>query len=217
MKIRQSNAICITSFFLFIIFTFLVENFDLKPIGIQNSMVGMATINQFFKEILGQSELWYNITTITGIITLFIVLGFFIFGVIQFIKRKKIAKVDFDIILFDVYIIFLILIYWIFETYLINYRPIMLEKVLEPSYPSSHTFFVSSIMGVVIIIFNNRIKNGVFKNIIKIFSFLIIILTVFGRFMSGVHWFTDILGGVILSILLIFLYNSIYLKMYTKK
>jgi undecaprenyl-diphosphatase len=40
-------------------------------------------------------------------------------------------------------------------------------------------------------------------------SSAVILVTVVGRLLSGVHWLTDIIGGVILSAALVMLYVSV--------
>ena len=53
--------------------------------------------------------------------------------------------------------------------------------------------------------FNNKITK--FMNILSI---AIILITVVGRLISGVHWITDIVGGIFISIaLLMTLYSLI--------
>ena len=54
---------------------------------------------------------------------------------------------------------------------------------------------------------NSRIKNTALK---KTMSFLItafIVFMVIGRLVSGVHWFTDIIGGALLSAGLVTMYR----------
>ena len=57
-------------------------------------------------------------------------------------KRKSLLKVDYDIILLGVYYILIILAYLMFEIIPINYRPILINGVMESSYPSSTTLLV---------------------------------------------------------------------------
>ena len=49
---------------------------------------------------------------------------------------------------------------------------------------------------------NNKIAK--FENII---SFIIIIMLPLLRFISGVHWFTDIIGGILLSLSLLLFFK----------
>jgi undecaprenyl-diphosphatase len=56
---------------------------------------------------------------------------------------------------------------------------------------------------------NVRIKNEVFKRCVAFTITVFIILMVIGRLISGVHWFTDIIGGALLSAGLVLMYRAI--------
>ena len=73
---------------------------------------------------------------------------------------------------------------------------------IEASYPSSHTLMTICLCGSSILINKKLFNNKVIK-IVNILSFIIIVITIFGRLISGVHWFTDIVGGVLISLALL--------------
>ena len=97
--------------------------------------------------------------------------------------------------------------YLVFEMFVINYRPVLIEGRLEASYPSSTTLLVLCVMPTAIMQLNNRIKNLVLRRVTVVSISLFIIFMVVGRLVSGVHWLTDIVGGVLLSIGLVMLYQ----------
>ena len=79
---------------------------------------------------------------------------------------------------------------------------------LEASFPSSHTLMTICLCGSSIII-NNRLFKTTYTKIVNVISLLIIIITIIGRLISGVHWFTDIVGGILISSFLLMLFYSI--------
>jgi len=133
---------------------------------------------------------------------------FGIIGFIQLIKRKSLFKVDIDIILLGIYYVIVIFGYLIFEMIPINYRPILIEGVMEASYPSSTTLLVLAVMPTVNFQNNRRTKNIIIKNVINTVVFLFSLFMIIGRTISGVHWLTDIIGSVIFSFGLYFIYKS---------
>jgi undecaprenyl-diphosphatase len=92
---------------------------------------------------------------------------------------------------------------------IVNYRPVLIGGILEASYPSSTTMLVMCVMPTAIIQFNARIKNNVLKRFIASVIIAFIVFMVIGRLISGVHWFTDIIGGALLSAGLVLLYRVI--------
>ena len=98
--------------------------------------------------------------------------------------------------------------YILFEKVIINYRPILNEE-LEASFPSSHTMLSLCILGTGIIESDYLIKDKKINFTVKIIAFAVMFLTVIGRLLAGVHWFTDILGGLIISASYIALFSGI--------
>lgn len=201
-------AVTAVLFVLFVIFTALVMKIDVSKIGPNGSSVGFATFNSFISQKIGVNMLWYNITEILGIVAILVAGCFGIFGLVQFIKNKSIKAVDKDIIMLGVFYVLVIAFYALFEKLIVNYRPVIMEGVLEASYPSSHTMLILCVMATAIIQFCIRINNKTLKVIANTVSTIIIAATIIGRIVSGVHWFTDIIGGILLSIALIMLYYS---------
>ena len=211
MKKRNGKNLCVTIALLisFVLWTVAICNWDVQAIGPRNSSVGFATFNEFFHNLTGVHMWIYTITDWLGLVPLCVVFGFGLFGFIQLIKRKSLLKVDHSILLLGVFYIIVMALYVFFEMFVINYRPVLIEGCLEASYPSSTTMLVMSVMPTAIMQFNNRIKNKGLRKCVGCIITVFIVFMVIGRLISGVHWFTDIMGGALLSGGLVMLYYSI--------
>lgn len=197
-------------FGIFTIFTVLVACFDVKPIGPEKSSVGFAAINQFVVQKMGVHLIWYDVTDWLGVIAILFALGFAAIGFYQLITRKSVRKVDRQILVLGMFYVLVIAFYLLFEQAAINYRPVMLNGGLEASYPSSHTMIVVCIMATAAMqfrmLFPKKEKLCLGVNAVAV---VLSAVTVIGRFVSGVHWFTDIVGGLLLSAALIALYCAV--------
>jgi undecaprenyl-diphosphatase len=151
----------------------------------------------------------YTITDWLGLVPVFFGMGIAVLGLVQWIKRKSILKVDYDILTLGGFYIVVIAIYLVFEMLVINYRPVLINGALEVSYPSSTTMLVMFIMPTSIMQFNARIKSGMLKRCLTIIIIAFIVFMVGGRLVSGVHWLSDIIGGAILSAGLVLMYGSV--------
>ena len=183
----------------FLLWTFLISLVDVRPIGPQGSAVGFAAINGIFHQLTGVHMILYHITDWLGLVPVGFGFGFAVLGLIQWIKRKHILKVDHSVLALGVYYIIVLAAYLFFEEFVVNYRPILINGYLEASYPSSTTLLVLCVMPTALMQLNTRIKNQNMRLCsawaIKIF----IAFMVLGRLLSGVHWLTDIVGGILLS------------------
>lgn len=208
-KITKNYLISGFLFLLFVLLTIAVCKIDVKPIGPEQSSVGLSQINGLIFNLVGVNLLWYHITDWLGVIAIATAFCFAIIGLLQLIKRKNFLKVDFNILVLAAFYLLVIGFYLIFEMFIINYRPVSLYQNLEASYPSSHTMIVISIMATAMMQYKSLLKQKTLILVAKIVSAIIIAVTVLGRFISGVHWFTDILAGIILSASLCMLYYSV--------
>ena len=208
---KKSNKLFIPLCFIamFILWTIAVKYIDVKPIGPDSSSVGLSSINQFVHNLTGVHLTLYNITDWSGLIPFAFCLSFAILGFIQLIKRKNIFKVDFDILLLGGFYIVTFALYLLFEYIVINYRPILINGNLEVSYPSSTTMLVLCVIPTAIMQLNYRINRFYLKRIITLILIAFILFMVIGRLISGVHWFSDIIGGFLLSTGLVSMYYVI--------
>ncbi|MEE1061082.1 MAG: phosphatase PAP2 family protein [Ruminococcus sp.] len=201
------TAICLLT--AFILWTTAISFIDTKAIGPQNSTVGFATVNSFIHNLTGVHLSLYTITDWLGLVPLCFVMGFGILGLVQLIKRKSLLKVDYNILVLGGFYIVVMASFILFEIFPINYRPVLIEGILEASYPSSTTLLVMCVMLTAIMQFNTRIKNKALRNTITVLISAFILFMVTARLVSGVHWFTDIIGGALLSSGLAMLYYFI--------
>lgn len=192
----------------FAIWTALIQMVDVKPVGQNGTDVGFATINCWFHQLTGVHMTIYTVTDWLGLVPLFICMVFGGIGFIQLVKRRNLFQVDVDIILLGIYYTIVIFGYVLFEMIPINYRPVLIEGILEASYPSSTTLLVLSVMPTLSFQVHRRMGGVRLKKVIKTASVLFSLFMVIGRTVAGVHWLTDIIGSVILSTGLFLMYKA---------
>ena len=209
-KEAQKNfAIAISFLAAFALWTLAIRFVDVQPIGPQESSVGFAILNGWIHRLTGVHMSLYVITDWLGLIPLGFVFGFGILGLVQWIQRKKLHLVDFSILVLGGFYLIVMAVFLLFEVYVVNYRPVLIEGILEVSYPSSTTLLVMCVMPTTIMQLNERLKNGIFKKCLIGVIVLFTIFMVAGRIISGVHWITDIIGGALLSTGLVTLYKAV--------
>ncbi|MBE5853287.1 MAG: phosphatase PAP2 family protein [Lachnospiraceae bacterium] len=204
-KLLFLGKVCVLSF---VLWTILIQKVDVQPCGVNGTDIGLATINLWFHRLTGVHKKLYSITDWLGLIPICICMMFAGIGLRQWIKRRNLRKVDLDIVLLGIYYIIVISGYLLFERIPINYRPILLEGVLEVSYPSSTTLLVLCVMMSFVEQMNRSLKNIAMKQMTEAITICFSVFMVVGRMLSGVHWFTDIIGSIILSTGLFLVYKG---------
>ena len=189
-KKKRNFLISTILILLALIFTILVKVVDVKTIGVNETNIGFATLNQFVFKTTGVNMIWYHITDWLGLVPVFMAIVYSLLGLVQLI-----------------YIV-VISLYIFFEKVIVNYRPILMNGFLEASYPSSHTLMAICLCGSSIIV-NKKLFNNKITTFIDGLSVVIIFTTVIGRLISGVHWFTDIVGGILIASALLMCFYSV--------
>ena len=206
---RKSFCIGVGLLALFVLWTVALHFVDVRAIGPEGSSVGFATLNKLIHNSTGVHMMLYTITDWLGLVPICLIMGFGVLGLCEWIKRKNLFKVDCNILVLGGFYIVVMAIYIFFEMFVVNYRPILINGYLEASYPSSTTMLVMCVMPTAIMQFNARIKNSGFKKCVNILITAFIAFMVIARLLSGVHWFSDIIGGAVLSGGLVMIYYSI--------
>lgn len=211
---KKSLIYTICMFVISVVYTVLVKIVDVSPIGPEGSSVGFSTINGAVFNLTGYNDIWYNFSKLLGFFT-FATVGFFVFfGVYQLQKRKSLKLVDKDLFVLGIFYAAVAIVYVLFEKVVINYRPVILDEGLEPSFPSTHTILAVCVMTTAAMQFSARIKDEKKRKQAVIICMAIMIAIIIGRILAGCHWLTDIVGGILISSVLILAYNTgiLYVK-----
>ena len=196
----------------FVLWTVLVSFVDVRAIGPNGSSVGFAALNGYVHELTGVNFPLYTITDWLGFVPIGVAFGFAILGLVQWIKRKSLLKVDRSLLALGGFFMVVLAAYLFFEIVVINYRPVLLGGYLEASYPSSTTMLVMCVMPAAMIQLHARIENDVFRRCVMISIAVFIVFMVIGRLVSGVHWLSDIIGGALISTGLVIIYASVSMR-----
>ena len=192
----------------FAVWTFLIQMVDVQAVGPNGTEVGLAALNVWFHQLTGVHMALYTVTDWLGLVPVGVCLCFAMLGLAQWIRRRRLVRVDADILLLGVYYVLVILAYLIFEMIPINYRPILIDGRLEASYPSSTTLLVLSVMPTLAFQTDRRSKSPFLRRAARAFALAFSVWMVVGRLIAGVHWATDIIGAVLLSSGLFLLYRA---------
>ena len=192
----------------FALWTAVVCLVDVRAIGPNDSAVGLAGMNGFFHRLTGVHMTLYTLTDWLSLVPLGLAAGFALLGLAQWVIRKSLRKVDCSIFALGGFYMVVMVVFLFFEEVVVNYRPVLIEGVLEASYPSSTTMLVLCVMPTAMMQLGVRIRDRTWRCAVLGAMMAFTAFMVLGRLVSGVHWLSDIIGGALLSGGLVLLYAA---------
>lgn len=195
---------------LFVLFTVLVACWDVRPAGPAQTDVGMATVNGLVFDAVGIHPVWKDVTEWLGAVAILTALAFALEGLWQLIRRKSLLRVDRNLWALAGFYLLLAACWLLFEKLAINCRPVLLGAEPEPSYPSSHVLLVVGVMGSasaqLCAAYPEKRKLCAWA---RGTAFLLSAAAAIGRLLAGVHWFTDVVGALLLCFSLLMLHRAV--------
>ena len=170
-------------------------------------------MNSAIFDFFGVNKAWDKVTDILlcTILAVFAVFG--IMGIVQLVKRKNIIKVDKELVCMIPILILMVIIYAVFnKIWIINYRPVLIDGVAEVSFPSSHVLASFTLSLMMMIALPKYIEKKKRRIVIDVMLGLLVAAIAFGRVASGMHWFSDVCGGIVFGIILVVTYVVILRK-----
>ena len=193
----------------FVLWTVLVCFVDVDAIGPEGTSVGFSALNGYVHGLMGVDFSLYVVTDWLGLVPIGVALGFAVLGLVQWIKRKKLFAIDKSILLLGVYYVIVIAVYIFFEVEVINHRPVLIDGRLEASYPSSTTMLTVCVMSTAMMQLCDRIKSRIARLCILTPTCAFTAFMIIGRIISGVHWITDIIAGLLFGVGIAMIYWSV--------
>lgn len=214
-KLNRKYGKAAISFALFILTIALVKCVDIDAVGPAGTSIGLSHLNKAVHDLIGVHMFWYQVTNLLGFWAILCGAIFACIGLKQLIERKSLKQVDAKILALGGLFVLLGIIYVLFEKVVINCRPVLMEgeTVPEASFPSSHTVLAFVIFGAIAMMLKDYLQDKRLVSMLQNACLVLILVSVIGRLISGVHWFTDILGGIFLSYALLMVFSGLLEKL----
>lgn len=186
---------CIGVFFILLI---LLLTADKKVNG--EGLIGLYGFNKAF--IVEQyNGNWDSVSDVILLVSLGFLAGVALYGLCQLASKKSLFKVDKDILLVAGGVLFLIVLWVLFDNlFIVNCRPTISGSADESSFPSTHVMLSTFILLSSGYCITKRESKKLIYTIMSYTGFSIMILIcILGRILSSMHWMTDVLGGFLIG------------------
>lgn len=193
----------------FIVLIVLLKTVDVALDENAGKEIGLSTVNFAARDAVGVHLRFYDLTQYIGYFAILLAAGFAVWAVVRFFtSRFDLRKTGIDFLVLGGLYLFVILLYVFFEIAVVNYRPVLLEGTTpEASFPSSHTVLSIIVFVSAARMLHRRFALRVSYPLFSLPFLALAVFTVVARFVSGVHWLTDMIGGVLLSVGLLFFFS----------
>ena len=214
-KLNRKYGKAAISFALFVLTIALVKCVDIAAVGPAGTSIGLSHLNKAAHDLIGVHMFWYQVTNLLGFWAILCGAIFACIGLKQLIERKSLKQVDAKILALGGLFVLLGVIYVLFEKVVVNCRPVLMEgeTVPEASFPSSHTVLAFVIFGAIAMMLKDYLQDKRLVSMLQNACLVLILVSVIGRLISGVHWLTDILGGIFLSYALLMVFSGLLEKL----
>ena len=211
MHSKTKNVIAVLALILTGVLIAVLKTVDVAPIGPEGTSIGLSHLNQSFHEWTGVNEGILGLSEFGGYLAIATALVFAMIGLVQLIKRRSLRKIDRALLLTAGLYAMVVVLYVLFDVAVVNYRPVIMpgDAHVEPSFPSTHAMMGCVFMGSAYLLVPYYVKADATVTILRLLSVVNMFLVVGGRLFSGVHWLTDIIGGVLISIALLCFYSAL--------
>lgn len=194
---------------LFATLSVLLTCVDVQEAGKSQAPVGFSTLNQAVFDAIGEHEIALTVSVLSGLTIIGIIGAFGVLGIVQAVRRKGILRADKELYVMAGGLVLLAVAYVFFELVIINYRPVLEDGALAASYPSSHSMLAVAVAGMGTAYLLGRIKSVAWRVVSALVLSAAAIVTVAGRLLGGVHWLTDIAGGCLYGLFVVFAYLAV--------
>ncbi len=205
-SLRWGIFLSVILLLVFVAFTWTVTWFDVQDIGVNGSSVGYATLNGAIHSMFPSDAGCYEVSETLGHICILVAAVNSFLALVDFIKGHGFRGMHKRYLLTLLLYAVVVVLYIAFSLIPINTRP----NSYEQSYPSSHCMLALCVLYSQIVLLGYGAERN--RDWVEIFDIMIIIVMVsmvVFRLLSGVHWFTDIVGAMLLSFALMVLYRTL--------
>ena len=122
-----------------------------------------------------------------------------VMGAYQWITRKSFKKIDKPLVALLVPLVLVVATWFIFDyIFVLNTRP---DGTGEPSFPSTHTMITATTFFCIAILLPRYVKQKSLIALIDVIMLTFVVLVPIGRVIANKHWISDVVGGLIFSVI----------------